>query len=56
VDGDTFSIGKTDFTFKATMNRFTPEKPSSATPREASRIEVPDPAEMIEAPPEPGKR
>ncbi|MFO0728108.1 MAG: FHA domain-containing protein [Myxococcota bacterium] len=56
VDGDSFSIGKTEFTFKATMNRFQAKEPSSAAPREASRIEVPDPAEMIEAPPEPGKR
>lgn len=50
VDGDKFSIGKTEFVFHAIMNRSTapadapPPKAKTAPPRGASsRIEIPEP-------------
>ncbi len=48
VDGDEFSIGKTDFTFHAKMPRFnsaTAPPPQAPVPEEEEEPEIPDPAE-----------
>ncbi|MBI2373703.1 MAG: FHA domain-containing protein [Deltaproteobacteria bacterium] len=51
VDGDVFSIGKTEFTFRANMSRSfeAPATPSSPPPPRGESIAVPEPEEDIEA-------
>lgn len=46
VDGDEFSIGKTDFTFHAKMTRFSAAPTPQAQPAAEEEPEIPDPAEQ----------
>lgn len=56
VDGDRFAIGRTEFTFRASMNRFqAPKESPPPSRRQESLIDIPEPSASLSAPPEPGK-